>query len=195
MGVSRFWIRHCYLILSIVVLVSCESRDSRNSEVPPSRTEPGTQRVEDVPRDRAATRKVTKRTQWDVTWFTITGEGIAGATVGTTTLGATFDEKWGKGPVYEKYSDYVGFTAIATINMPRTGMATFRIGSDDGAELLLDNNLIINNNRNGSYVEKSAKINLDPGKHRLAIKYYEFKGSARVSFDCDHDLQVWEEDE
>jgi hypothetical protein len=130
-----------------------------------------------------------------VTWSTISGEGLTGAPIGTSTFGGTFDKNWDKGVIYSNYSDYVFFRADATINMPRTGVATFRIGSDDGSRLTLDGAPILDNWREGKYQEKTAKVDLSPGKHRLQMEFFDRTGHARASFDCDHDLLVWEEEE
>ncbi len=127
--------------------------------------------------------------------MTVTGDRKFGAPIGRSTLGATFDEDWGTGAVFQTYTDYIAFNATATINMPRTGLATFKIGSDDGARLVLDEQEIVSNWREGHYVEQSAKVLVAPGKHQLLMQYYDVGDRARVSFECDHDLLVWEEDE
>lgn len=75
---------------------------------------------------------------------TFTPEGKWGASVGSSTFPSTFDYNWGSGKVYGEYADYIGFTATATINVPRSGPVTFTIGSDDGSMLYLDGEKIIN---------------------------------------------------
>jgi hypothetical protein len=135
----------------------------------------------------------TKRTTWQVEWRTITGDLKWGASVGYSTFPATFTYNWDMGKVYGEYSDYIGFTATATIYVPRSGPVSFTLGSDDGARLYLDGTLIIDLWGAHYYTEKSAVIYLNPGKYTLTLYYYDITGYAKVSFYTDPDVLTWTE--
>jgi len=62
----------------------------------------------------------TKRTKWEVTWQTITGDYKWAATIGTSEFPSEFDYNWGTGKLYGDHDDYIGFVATATINVPRS---------------------------------------------------------------------------
>ena len=136
-----------------------------------------------------------KETQWDVTWYSLTGDYKFGGVVGKSKFPSTFMYNWGFGKVYKDYSDYIGFIAKAYINAPRNGLFYFKIGSDDGIKLTLDGKTLLTNqwNYGGSYSTNLRNINLKKGKHYLVLKYYEKYKEAAVLFDCSPDLLTWKE--
>jgi hypothetical protein len=129
--------------------------------------------------------------QWSLTWYTITGANQWGASVGTSTWGAVFDHDFGTGVVFGGYSDYIGFQATMTINMQRDGPVHFVIGSDDGSRLYVDGVLWIDNWGSHSYTEKGVTMDLSRGMHTLALSYYDITGGARISFNGDLDVMMW----
>jgi hypothetical protein len=137
----------------------------------------------------------TVRTTWNVQWFNMPGLGQWGSQVGTSQFPATFAYDWGNGPVYDGYSDWIGFQATATINMQRPGggSVTFTVVSDDGTRLYLDGNIILNNWPVGPFTNYTATAYLTPGKHALRLDYFENILEARVSFSCDPDVLEWQE--
>lgn len=66
----------------------------------------------------------------------------------------------------------------------KPGDYTFRILSDDGSKLYIDNKLVIDNDGVHPPQEKTAKIRLAPGPHKIRIEY--FQGPR-----YDIALQVW----
>lgn len=137
--------------------------------------------------------QATKKTSWDVSWKTITGERMWGSEVGKSTFPATFYYDWGDDTIYRSYSDYIGFVATAEINVPRDGPVYFRIGSDDGSKLYVDGNLVIDNWGDHGYRTKDVTRYLTEGKYDLKLYYYDIGLDAAVSFSTDNDVTSWEE--
>ena len=67
----------------------------------------------------------------------------------------------------------------------------FTIGSDDGAQLSVDGVVQIDDWSTHGYRTTSTVINLSQGTHTLTLRYYELTGNARVSFNCDMDIVMW----
>jgi len=139
--------------------------------------------------------EIEKETVWDVTWKTLTGDRKWGAVVGTSTFPSTFLEDWGRGEIYREYDDYIGFDATAEINAPVSGLYHFKVGSDDGTELYVDGELIIDNWRDQAFRIKEADINLAKGKHSLLLRYYDIGSIAKLLFEADRELFSWTETE
>lgn len=59
------------------------------------------------------------------------------------------------------------------LNVPETGSYTFTLGSDDGSEFALDNNVVINMPQLQSYATKTATVNLFAGQHKVNILYFQ----------------------
>jgi hypothetical protein len=129
--------------------------------------------------------------RWTLTWYTLTGDLKWGASVGTSLWGAIFDHDFDSGVIYGGYSNYVGFQATMTINMQRDGPVHFLIGSDDGSQLYVDGALWIDNWGDHAYTEKSSTTSLSRGFHTLTLWYYNHVSPARIRFDCDSDLVIW----
>lgn len=148
--------------------------------------------IEKVPMQVEVPIQVMKRTEWAVEWSTLSGDLEWGGTVGSASFAGEFDYSYGSGQIFGSYDDYIGFIATATINVPRSGPISFRIGSDDGSRLLVDGTLVIDNWNRGSYRVKNTVLNLNPGIHSLTFRYYEVTGNARVSFSTDLDVLSWQ---
>jgi hypothetical protein len=130
--------------------------------------------------------------QWSLNWHTLSGSLEWGASVGTSTWGAVFDHDFGYNNVlFGGYNSYIGFVATMTINKQTDGPVHFVIGSDDGSQLLLDGAQIINNWGTHAYTEVGVTINVAKGFHTLVLQYYQVAGNARVSFNCDPDVVMW----
>jgi len=137
----------------------------------------------------------TVMTTWNVTWYRVTGYVRWASQVGTSEFPSTFDYNWVAGAVYDGYTDYVGFDATATINMQRPGggPVQFIVGGNDGCQLDIDGNKIIDDWSRHSYRKQSVVVSLAPGKHSLLLRYFDYTDVARVSFDCDPDVLKWDE--
>lgn len=66
------------------------------------------------------------------------------------------------------------------INTEREGEYTFYIGSNDGSQLIVDNKLLIDNDREHGYHVKSENIHLKKGKHSLEIRYFQSGGGQEL---------------
>jgi hypothetical protein len=129
--------------------------------------------------------------RWSLTWYTLTGDRQWGASVGTSTWGAVFDHDFGTGVLFLGYDDYVGFQASMTVNMQRDGPVHFVIGSDDGSRLYVDGAIWIDSWSDHSYTEKGVTRDLSSGFHTVTLWYYEITSTARISFNCDPDILMW----
>jgi hypothetical protein len=130
---------------------------------------------------------------WEVQWRTITDADVWGDVVGTSAFPSTFYFDWASEPLFQNYSDYIGFTtATMQVKMQRDGPVTLTVGADDGAVLFIDGTVTINNWGTHGYITKSVTLyNLSQGFHTLALDYREMSGLAALSFDCDLDLLMW----
>lgn len=129
--------------------------------------------------------------QWELTWYTLTGDFQWGASVGTSEWGAVFDHDFKYDILFLGYDDYIGFQAVMTINMQRDSPIHFVIGSDDGSRLYVDDDLWIDNWGSHTYRERDATGLLPKGIHTLKLWYYDVTSTARISFNCDLDVLMW----
>ncbi len=67
------------------------------------------------------------------------------------------------------------------ISIPETAKYDFRLISDDGSRLLIDNNLLIDNGGMHGSEAKDGEITLDKGNHKIAIDFYQGGGGASLS--------------
>ncbi len=93
---------------------------------------------------------------------------------------------------FGNYSDYVGFYAKAEVYAPRDMNTCFKLGGDDGFQLVIDEELIIDSwNNVGGYSEKTATVKLSKGEHTLEILYFDLTGPAKICFDMDDELSTY----
>ncbi len=62
---------------------------------------------------------------------------------------------------------------IANINIPAEGDYTFRLTSDDGSRLYIDDQLVIDHDGLHAAEPKDGSVTLTPGYHALRIEYFE----------------------
>ena len=74
--------------------------------------------------------------------------------------------------------DYVAARVLARITIPRTGLWTFSVGSDEGARLLIDDRLVVNDDASHSFRWSSGAVSLAAGEHDFEIRYLECRYSA-----------------
>jgi hypothetical protein len=126
------------------------------------------------------------RTVWDVQWYESRDLLVP---VRKETLPPTIDS------ILPNVTQ--AFVARAVINVPGADdrQLEFQIGNDDGAMLLVDGQVVIDDWEGGSYRTSQLGAVLSPGNHSLEFRYWnqaEFLGKARVSFDIDSsDVFVW----
>ena len=61
------------------------------------------------------------------------------------------------------------------INAPG-GKYTFKLTSDDGSWLYIDDILVIDNGGNHAMKSVTGMVNLEPGKHKIMIKHFDAGG-------------------
>ena len=59
------------------------------------------------------------------------------------------------------------------IDIPETGSYTFTQGSDDGSELAIDSNVVLNMPQLQSYATKSGTVQLFAGRHEVNVLYFQ----------------------
>jgi len=73
------------------------------------------------------------------------------------------------------YTEVTGFVTIET-----AGRHTFRLISDDGAQLFIDDRLVVGHDGLHGAVPKDGKINLAVGEHKLCVKHFESGGEEHL---------------
>ena len=66
------------------------------------------------------------------------------------------------------------FTGL--IEAPASGLYTFWTASDDGSQLLIDDQLVVDNGGMHGVIERSGAVGLLAGKHRIEVRYFEVGG-------------------
>jgi hypothetical protein len=117
------------------------------------------------------------RTVWDVQWYESRDLIMP---VRIDTLPARFDR------ILPNVTQ--AFVARAVINVPGADdrLIEFQVGNDDGAMLLVDGQVVIDDWEGGSYRTSQVGAVLSPGNHSLELRYWNqaaFLGNSRVSFD------------
>lgn len=69
------------------------------------------------------------------------------------------------------------------IDAETAGNYTFHLGSDDGARLFIDGQLVVDNDGLHSFQERSATVQLAAGPHDVTVLYFEAGGTAAVDLD------------
>jgi hypothetical protein len=73
--------------------------------------------------------------------------------------------------------DNFAVTYQACFNVPTAGQYTFITRSDDGSELYVDQQLVVDNDGSHETVEKSGVVNLATGVHSIEVQYFELGDS------------------
>ena len=81
--------------------------------------------------------------------------------------------------VHRARETHFGFRFSGYIDVPREGVYTFRTLSNDGSKLLIGGQEVVNNDHHHGAVEQSGEIALKPGKHAIALTYFQ-EGGATV---------------
>lgn len=67
-----------------------------------------------------------------------------------------------------------------TINIEQSGTYWFRVESDDGAGLAIDDRIVVDANRAKGYSPEDGRITLEEGAHRMVLRYFQGDGYAGV---------------
>ena len=80
-------------------------------------------------------------------------------------------------------SDHFALRFTGHLKTPRAGEYQFFLTSDDGSRLYIDDKEIINNDGSHSAREKTGKLNLSAGTHRIMVTYFESGGGEALVLD------------
>jgi hypothetical protein len=69
-----------------------------------------------------------------------------------------------------------GFIYTGYIKIAKTGLHDFYTSSDDGSLLYIDDVLVVDNNGNHGQDEKSGKVLLEKGLHKIKVVYFDSAG-------------------
>lgn len=69
-----------------------------------------------------------------------------------------------------------GVTYSGYIDIPRNGIYTFYLDSDDGSRLFIDDEVIVNNDGSHRSRQRKGKIALKKGLHKIAVKHFQEGG-------------------
>ena len=72
--------------------------------------------------------------------------------------------------------DNFGLVFSGYIRVEQAGTYTFFVGSDDGSQLYVDGELVVDNDGLHGPVAVGGNIGLEPGLHRLVVAYFERSG-------------------
>jgi outer membrane protein OmpA-like peptidoglycan-associated protein len=95
--------------------------------------------------------------------------------------GSIFADKWdipsrsfteGFPGVTDRF-EWFSLTYQGSIYIPATGRYAFRLSSDDGSQLFLDDRLVIDNDGVHAMSDKSATVPLQQGDHALRLRYFQ----------------------
>ncbi|MDT0266604.1 PA14 domain-containing protein [Streptomyces sp. DSM 44915] len=78
-------------------------------------------------------------------------------------------------------TDHFLSQVIANIDIPEEGAYTFRLISDDGSRLLVDDQLVIDHDGLHSAEPKDGTVHLTPGHHPLRIDYFDNTAEQRLT--------------
>ena len=72
--------------------------------------------------------------------------------------------------------DFFAFRYMADIQIPADGVYTFFVASDDGSQLFIDGELIVDNDGLHANIEKSGATTLTAGPHEIVVTMFERTG-------------------
>ena len=70
--------------------------------------------------------------------------------------------------------------AIGNLNVPAAGEYTFRLRSDDGSELFIDDKLVVDNDGLHGAEDKDGTVQLTAGIHALRVNFFEAGGGQEL---------------
>jgi cytochrome c len=102
------------------------------------------------------------------------GDPILAGTIPTIHLTSIDDLGRQNNFVFHKYSGFI------TVDKERT--YSFRLASDDGSRLLINNEEIIDNGGLHGVEPKDGEVTLRQGKNEIIVEYYQAQGGAGITF-------------
>ena len=101
-----------------------------------------------------------------------------GQTPNVDVLKPTID--WSGDAAFEGLTDNFIVHAIANLTVPADGTYTFRLTSDDGSELFIDSQLVIDHDGLHGATDKDGSVELAAGMHPLRINFFEAGGGQEL---------------
>lgn len=95
---------------------------------------------------------------------------------------ATMRQRW-NGVLPEQFS--VRWTGFLTVG--RSGLYTFATTSDDGSQLIVDNQLVVNNGGPHGLRTRSGSIALNRGSHTVLLQYVQFAAVSALDWSWSRD--------
>ena len=74
--------------------------------------------------------------------------------------------------------EYYAFSFEGYINVPENGTYRFYISSDDGSQLFINDQLVVDNDGLHGMVEKSGLVGLEKGNHKIKVAYLQKTGGS-----------------
>lgn len=73
-----------------------------------------------------------------------------------------------------KTKDYFGLVCEGKIKVPRNGEYSFEMASDDGARILINDEIVVEHDGLHGATPKKGRVRLEPGDHDLRVEYFAF---------------------
>ncbi len=90
------------------------------------------------------------------------------------------------GPFWEDGSrNSFGVEVTGTVQVSEGGTFTFHLGADEGAMLVVDGVLVIDDYGSRAYQTRSGQIDLEPGAHAIEVRYFENSDEAGLKLEWD----------
>lgn len=76
--------------------------------------------------------------------------------------------------------DWYGYIFEGWIKAPVSGVYTFKLDTDDGSQLIIDDTMIINNNYNKGNIITTGYVYLEAGLHKFRMPYFEGHNDEKI---------------
>jgi hypothetical protein len=76
-------------------------------------------------------------------------------------------------PGFEQRTEWFSVTVTGSFTVSEPGLYRFRLKSDDGSQLFIDNQLVVDNDGIHDAISKRGEIELSEGRHRILLKYFQ----------------------
>ncbi|CUK17866.1 PA14 domain protein [Ruegeria denitrificans] len=79
--------------------------------------------------------------------------------------------------------DTFGVEITGAVQVDEGGIYRFDLGGDDGAQLVINGEVVVANDGLHAYQTKSGEVHLDPGTHHIEVRYFENYGHAGLKLE------------
>lgn len=102
--------------------------------------------------------------------------------VDTEPSAGTMKQRWNGIPPEQFSVRWTGFLTVG-----RSDLYTFATTSDDGSQVMVDNQLVVDNGGMHGVATRSGSIRLDRGSHVVVLRYVQFGAAAVLGWSWSHD--------